>query len=261
MKCPYCKIHYMDDDRECPMCGTPNPERWSGKQRVNKKYKQSSKASDDRKYSAIRHKKTHATAKTVESADLKGKTHRSDKKSSAKIGAVASVAVVVISLIPTLISAVGDVVNDLDFTSSPFVEAEPDIPDNAPAIEEASPEYQVPASAYDTVQGEWVGLDEGGYLYLDLDTMDYSYAPDDQSEVEYGYAILYEMDTFDNDDGTTQYDYQVDLYPNWDDYGYSMYLSASDSADSLLVTMKFDDQGYTDTDTMLLWARPGAQDI
>ena len=158
-------------------------------------------------------------------------------------------------------SAVGDVVNDLDFTSSPFVEAEPDIPDNAPAIEEASPEYQVPASAYDTVQGEWVGLDEGGYLYLDLDTMDYSYAPDDQSEVEYGYAFIYEMDTFDNDDGTTQYDYQVDLYPNWDDYGYSMYLSASDSADSLLVTMKFDDQGYTDTDTLLLWARPGAQDI
>lgn len=37
MKCPYCKIHYMDDDWECPMCGTPNPERWSGKQRVNKK--------------------------------------------------------------------------------------------------------------------------------------------------------------------------------------------------------------------------------
>ena len=91
MKCPYCKIHYMDDDRECPMCGTPNPERWSGKQRVNKKYKQSSKASDDRKYSAVRHKETHATAKPVESADLKGKTHRSDKKSSAKIGAVASV--------------------------------------------------------------------------------------------------------------------------------------------------------------------------
>lgn len=239
MKCPYCKIHYMDDDRECPMCGTPNPERWSGKQRVNKKYKQSSKAS----------------------ADLKGKTHRSDKKSSTKIGAVASVAVVVISLIPTLISAVGDVVNDLDFTSSTFVEAEPAIPDNAPAIEDASPDYEVPASAYDTVQGEWVGLDEGGYLYLDLDGMDYSYAPNDQSEVEYGYAFIYEMDTFDNDDGTTQYDYQVDLYPNWDDYGYSMYLSASDSADSLLVTMKFDDQGYTDTDTMLLWARPGAQDM
>ena len=58
MKCPYCKIHYMDDDRECPMCGTPNPERWSGKQRVNKKYKQSSKASDNRKYSAVRHKET-----------------------------------------------------------------------------------------------------------------------------------------------------------------------------------------------------------
>ena len=257
MKCPYCKIHYMDDDRECPMCGTPNPERWSGKQRVNKKYKQSSKASDDRKYSAVRHKKTHATAKTVESADLKGKTHRSDKKSSAKIGAVASVAVVVISLIPTVISAVGDVVNDLDFNSFSVVEAEPDIPDSM----EPSLDYEVPASAYDTVQGEWVGLDEGRYLYLDLDTMDYSYAPDDQSEVEYGYAFIYEMDTFDNDDGTTQYDYQVDLYPNWDDYGYSMYLSASDSADSLLVTMKFDDQGYTDTDTMLLWARPGAQDM
>lgn len=239
MKCPYCKIHYMDDDRECPMCGTPNPERWSGKQRVNKKYKQSSKAS----------------------ADLKGKTHRSDKKSSTKIGAVASVAVVVISLIPTLISAAGDVVNDLDFTSSPFVEAEPAIPDNAPAIEDASPDYEVPASAYDTVQGEWVGLDEGGYLYLDLDTMDYSYAPDDKVDLEHGYALLYEVEAFDNDDGTTQYGYQVDFYPNWNDYGYSMYLSASDSADSLLVTMKFDDQGYTDTDTMLLWARPGAQDM
>lgn len=257
MKCPCCKIHYMDDDRECPMCGTPNPERWSGKQRVNKKYKQSSKASDDRKYSAVRHKETHATAKTVESADLKGKTHRSDKKSSAKIGAVASGAVVVISLIPTLISAVGDVVNDLDFTSFPFVEAEPDIPDSM----EPSLDYEVPASAYDTVQGEWVGLDEGGYLYLDLDTMDYSYAPDDKVDLEHGYALLYEVEAFDNDDGTTQYGYQVDLYPNLDDYGYSMYLSASDSADSLLVTMKFDDQGYTDTDTMLLWARPGAQDI
>lgn len=258
MKCPYCKIHYMDDDRECPMCGTPNPERWSGKQRMNKKHQQASKASDDRKYSAARQKKTHATVKTVENADLKGKSHRADKKSSAKIGAVVSVAVVVISLIPTLISAVGDVVNDLDLNSFSFAEAEPD---NVPAIEDASPDYEVPASAYDTVQGEWIGLDEGGYLYLDLDGMDYSYAPDDESEVEYGYAFLYEMDAFDNDDGTTQYDYQVDLYPDWDTYGYSLYLSASDSADSLLITMKFDNQGYTDTDTMLLWARPGAQDI
>lgn len=257
MKCPYCKIHYMDDDRECPMCGTPNPERWSGKQRVNKKYKQSSKASDDRKYSAVRHKETHATAKTVESADLKGKTHRSDKKSSAKIGAVASGAVVVISLIPTLISAVGDVVNDLDFTSSPFVEAEPDILDSM----EPSLDYEVPASAYDTVQGEWVGLDEGGYLYLDLDTMDYSYAPDDKVDLEHGYALLYEVEAFDNDDGTTQYGYQVDLYPNWDDYGYSMYLSVSNDGGGILVTMKYDDIGYPDGNTLLYWSRPGAQDI
>ena len=138
MKCPYCKIHYMDDDRECPMCGTPNPERWSGKQRVNKKYKQSSKASDDRKYSAVRHKETHATAKPVESADLKGKTHRSDKKSSAKIGAVASVAVVVISLIPTVISAVGGGVDELDFNSFSVVGDEPDTPGNAPASADAS---------------------------------------------------------------------------------------------------------------------------
>ncbi|WP_370813876.1 hypothetical protein [Butyricicoccus pullicaecorum] len=257
MKCPYCKIHYMDDDRECPMCGTPNPERWSGKQRVNKKYKQSSKASDDRKYSAVRHKETHATAKTVESADLKGKTHRSDKKSSAKIGAVASVAVVVISLIPTLISAVGDVVNDLDFTSSSFVEAEPDIPDSM----EPSLDYEVPASAYDTVQGEWVGLDESGYLYLDLDTMDYSYAPDDKVDLEHGYALLYEVEAFDNDDGTTQYGYQVDFYPNWNDYGYSMYLSASNDGGGILMTMKYDDTGYPDGNTLLSWSRPGAQDI
>lgn len=27
MKCPYCKIHYMDDERECPICGRPNPSR------------------------------------------------------------------------------------------------------------------------------------------------------------------------------------------------------------------------------------------
>lgn len=237
MKCPYCKIHYMDDDRECPMCGTPNPERWSGKQRVNKKYKQSSKASDDRKYSAVRHKETHATAKTVESADLKGKTHRSDKKSSAKIGAVASVAVVVISLIPTLISAVSDVANDLDLNSFSVVEAEPDIPDSM----EPSLDYEVPVSAYDTVQGEWVGLDEGGYLYLDLDTMDYSYAPDDKVDLEHGY--------------------QVDLYPNWDDYGYSMYLSASNDGGSILMTMKYDDIGYPDGNTLRSWSRPGAQDI
>lgn len=235
MKCPYCKIHYMDDDRECPMCGTPNPERWSGKQRVNKKYKQSSKASDD----------------------LKGKTHRSDKKSSTKIGAVASVAVVVISLIPTLISAVGDVVNDLDFTSSSFVEAEPDIPDSM----EPSLDYEVPVSAYDTVQGEWVGLDEGGYLYLDLDTMDYSYAPDDKVDLEHGYALLYEVEAFDNDDGTTQYGYQVDFYPNWNDYGYSMYLSASNDGGGILVTMKYDDIGYPDGNTLRSWSRPGAQDI
>ena len=236
MKCPYCKIHYMDDDRECPMCGTPNPERWSGKQRVNKKYKQSSKASDDRKYSAVRHKETHATA---------------------KIGAVASVAVVVISLIPTLISAVSDVVNDLDLNSFSVVEAEPDIPDSM----EPSLDYEVPASAYDTVQGEWVGLDEGGYLYLDLDTMDYSYAPDDKVDLEHGYALLYEVEAFDNDDGTTQYGYQVDLYPNWDDYGYSMYLSASNDGGSILMTMKYDDIGYPDGNTLRSWSRPGAQDI
>lgn len=27
MKCPYCKIHYMDDERTCPICGRPNPSR------------------------------------------------------------------------------------------------------------------------------------------------------------------------------------------------------------------------------------------
>ena len=115
--------------------------------------------------------------------------------------------------------------------------------------------------AYDTVQGEWVGLDEGGYLYLDLDTMDYSYAPDDKVDLEHGYALLYEVEAFDNDDGTTQYGYQVDLYPNWDDYGYSMYLSASNDGGSILVTMKYDDIGYPDGNTLRSWSRPGAQDI
>lgn len=30
MKCPYCHIHYMDDERECPMCGTRNPNFHKG---------------------------------------------------------------------------------------------------------------------------------------------------------------------------------------------------------------------------------------
>ncbi len=80
--------------------------------------------------------------------------------------------------------------------------------------------------------------------------MDYSYAPDDKVDLEHGYALLYEVETFDNDDGTTQYGYQVDLYPNWDDYGYSMYLSASNDGGGILMTMKYDDIGYPDGNTL-----------
>lgn len=30
MKCPYCHIHYMDDERECPICGERNPNVHKG---------------------------------------------------------------------------------------------------------------------------------------------------------------------------------------------------------------------------------------
>lgn len=258
MKCPYCKIHYMDDERECPMCGKPNPERWTGKQRMEKKYKQSREASDDRKYTSIRHKKTRTTAKPVETATLQGKREQSNKKGSSKVGALISVAVVVISLIPTAISAVGDFVDDLDLSSFSIVETEQTIPENTPAVE-ADGDYAPPASAYDTLQGEWTGMDTGGYLYFDLDLQDYSYAPDDQSDLEHGYARVYEVDTYDNGDGTTQYGYQVDFYPNWEDYGHSLYLTASSGAADILTSVPYDGEDYLDIDSMIFWTRADAQ--
>lgn len=262
MKCPHCKIHYMDDDRACPMCGTPNPERWSGKRRMEKKYQQSREASDDRKYTSIRHKQKKQI-KPVETATLQGKREQTGKKkSSSKIGAVVSIAVVVISLLPTAISAVSNIVDvdDLNLSSFSIVEAEEAIPENVPAIE-IDPNYLPPVSAYDTLQGEWIGMDADGYLYLDLDYMDYSYAPDSESDLEHGYALVYEMDTMDNGDGSTQYSYQVDFYPDWGDYGYSMYLSAADMENSVLVTMGYDAEGFPDADTILFWSRADAQNM
>lgn len=41
MKCPYRHIHYMDDERECPMCGKYNPYykriSWKAEQTKEKK--------------------------------------------------------------------------------------------------------------------------------------------------------------------------------------------------------------------------------
>lgn len=269
MKCPYCKIHYMDDERECPICGKPNPARWSAKQRAAQKQ---SSAKTTEKYPSIRHRSSSrkSTAKQKTSSPWSSKTtatpsstttsasskKNQSKQKSARLGAIVSVAVVLISLIPTGISALQDVLEDVDFSSiveqfQPQPEYEEDI---SPV-----PDYTPPASAYDQIGGEWVGMDDAGYLALDLDSLDYSYSPDNTQNLEHGYALVYEVDQYQDDSGAVQYSYQVDFYPNWSDYGYSMYLTGTDSDPDVLGTILYDQNQSLDIDNMVIWKRVAPQ--
>lgn len=267
MKCPYCKIHYMDDERECPICGKPNPARWSAKHRTAQK---KPRTKDAAQYPSIRHRSSSSKKSTAKQKSLwdslttpsdtttatlstsPSKKNAQKKKSSTRLGAILSVAVVLISLIPTGISAVQDALQDVDLPAIfQSVPAQPDDTDNVPV----NSDYILPERAADQLGGEWVGLDDTGYLAFDLDNLDYSYSPDDTQNLEHGRALIYEVDQFEDENGTAQYSYQVDFYPDWADYGYSMYVAGSGDTPNVLGTIVYDENQDLNADNMVIWKR------
>lgn len=256
MRCPNCKIHYMDDERACPMCGTANPHRVRGKLRMEKDLREvrgeTIEHRSHRDYPSIRHGKKQETeqakrkpAKKPQSRpDQAEKPHRSHRT-----GLIIAAAVVLFAILPTLISMVSGFVTGIQHGPVPELPA-------SSSAEPIDPSYVPPESAYDVLQGGWTRVDDAGYLYLDLDSMVYSYAPDDEAELENGYAMVYELEESQNEDGTLQYVYQIDLYPEYEDTdSYSLCVIGARDDIGILTSMEFGPDDYPDAETMMFWKR------
>ena len=94
MKCPYCKIHYMDDERTCPICGRPNPSRRPVKAAVPvQKNRKAPKAKPD----------ARTTAAPARTTAMPAGGRKQKQPSNLRVGLIVFVIVFLFCLLPSLI--------------------------------------------------------------------------------------------------------------------------------------------------------------
>ena len=104
MKCPYCKIHYMDDERVCPICGRPNPRRRPVQAAVpvQKKPKPAQKTAQKPKASGAQPARTTA-APARQTAQPAGSRRQNPRRSSTRLGLIVFLFVFLFCLLPSLL--------------------------------------------------------------------------------------------------------------------------------------------------------------
>lgn len=241
MKCPYCKIHYMDDERRCPMCDRINPNFYQGKAKKVRPTGQSEKT-----YSSIRKKDTAAPRPVKQ--EQPSKSPKDKKKNT--VGAVLGVVIAMIGVLaPVLETVADDVVSQVELWFQPKPE------ENIVDVSVETPlQEDIPQSAYEVLEGEWFSYDTADtYLYLNLTFQEYVYTPNAQTTSETGVVTVYENSVIEQDDGSPLYVYDVTFYPEAAE-AYTLCIGGA-SDENTLFSMPYDDQGYPDTNQMTLWER------
>lgn len=235
MKCPYCKIHYMDDERRCPMCDRVNPNFYQVKSKKMRTTRQGQE-----KYTPIRKKSTVRPASEPQTQN---------KKKNTLAGIVGIVIALLGVVAPVLENVASDVVSQVQLWMEP--EPEGDVVD---VSVETPLQEDIPESAYEVLDGEWCCYDTADtYLYLNLTYQEYVYTQDAQTASETGVITVYENSMVEQEDGSPLYVYDVTFYPETAET-YTLCIGGTPDENTLF-SMPYDDQGYPDTNQMTLWER------
>ncbi len=214
MKCPHCKIHYMDEERVCPMCGTPNPH---GKQRSISWEMQPAGKKTAKQPSG----KRTQTRQARPSANWGQQTRTGQKTEHKNVRIVGFVIwLFSISLIVLAVGIVAESVFSAFFDDSV----------NREAVYEE--QVQADEAAFKKVAGIWEAEETGELLTIDAD--DWSYTLGDQ---EKGYLELRSSE-IEEQDGETVYFYELSCYPLGQD-AYTMNIGYKEEG-SALVTLHQD---------------------
>lgn len=220
MKCPYCHIHYMDDERECPMCGTRN---------LNYKIGFGSKKQ------AVQDKPVRQSAKqsAVHAPTPSKKTKKTQNGEKKKIewGKIFAVLLVFVPLL-------GDIVFDLIDNTQESIEVI-----NLNLLEP-------PESALLTLDGEWECEETGEVLTFSVETLEYTLVSPEQEE--HGQMEIIEDSVEEDEDGLELYLYRVNFYPD-DTYEYT-YTVAGAPYSQLMVMMPVDEV-EANMENMQSWER------
>lgn len=210
MKCPHCKIHYMDEERVCPLCGTPNPH---GKRSVHWDMEQVGEK-QTKETPVKRH--TQAKRKQVHTRPSSGwrQQERTASKTERKKGWIAGLVIVLLII---LLAVAGSVI----FASF----------DDSASIS-AVYEEDMHEAAFKKVSGTWESEGTGDLLMIEPEN--WSYTLGDQ---EKGYLEL-RSSRIEEQDGEVVYFYETSCYPLGQD-AYTMLIGYAEEG-PVLITLRQD---------------------
>lgn len=224
MKCPYCHIHYMDDERECPMCGTRNPQykTISGKKEQTKKNKPI-------KYSV---------PKNISSGSKSSVKPEKSQKKKENWGKIFAVLLVIIPVISNIVFGF------IDYRKGMI------------GFSDASDLEQLAETANSSIAGTWVCDETGEVLTLSIEDLEYTlYTSDD---TKHGNMQIIEDSVHLDEDGQEVHFYQVDFYSE-DVYVYSLLVMGAEQG-QVIVTMPYE-EGNLHPEKQQVWRSQQNTDI
>lgn len=239
MKCQNCGVNYLDEDRECPICGA----RAGTRGRVGELEK---KAAVWREHQLEENPNYRKARPRARKAQPSAKPIRDKKPSKGKATAIVAMLVLIVNLLPVLGSALSEVVDNLGSAVSTFTDnfawdeatSDPDIW----ADTEDGLTYYTPGATYE------YNADDYTYIYVDLYDLFGDYSTGTLSD---GSTVNLWVDEYDNytlmiqdSAGTydeTGYTWCVYNYPEEQIYDDSY---PPDQYDSLTLFLTADETGY-----------------
>lgn len=178
MKCPYCHIHYMDDESECPICGEQNPN-------VHKGFAQKKPIIRN---IPIRSNTAHALRMHEENENTEQDAVKWAKR-----------------LVPIIIILL--VVNGIYFGIMNYREEL-----TGRAAEIFGSMERPPESAYMILEGEWEGEHAEDTLTIHVEDLEYSLVTPEQRED--GQIEFVEETVRQDENGYIFHFYKISFYPN-----------------------------------------------
>lgn len=239
MKCQNCGVNYLDEDRECPICGA----RAGTRGRVGELEKKAAAWREHQLEENPNYRKARSRARKAQPS---AKPIRDKKPSKGKATAIVAMLVLIVNLLPVLGSALSEVVDNLGSAVSTFTdnfawdEAAPD-PDIWADTEDGLT-YYTPGATYE------YNADDYTYVYVDLYELFGDYSTGTLSD---GSTVNLWVDEYDNytlmiqgSAGTydeTGYTWCIYNYPEEGMYDDSY---PPDQYDSLTLFLTADETGY-----------------
>lgn len=218
MKCPYCHIHYMDDERECPICGEHNPNFRLGFGKS--------------KQTAKKQPAEYPSHKPIQQSSKSAKKREKTQKQS---GTWSKILAVLLVIIPLMGNIVFDNIDDITKSTEEAV--------NINLL-------QPPESAYATLDGVWKCEETGEELSFSVGELEYTL--ETPQSVEQGQMEIVEESVEQDDNGRELYFYEVKFYS---DEGYNDTWVVMGTQNSQFIVTMPADEAESNTDNMQAWER------